>query len=112
MTGRVRFEIMVLNLVIVFIYLGVYATLGSVVLALVPAFRLTLLNVVVFILGAIGGAVVFSVIFSYASESTVLQRLSYVFFYLLFFGSAAFGGTLSVWLKARFIKTPKDSRLL
>ena len=56
---------------IVLVYSSVCAILGSIVLALVPALRLTVLNVVVFVPGAFGGAVTFF----YASNSPVLQFL-------------------------------------
>ena len=94
----------------VVIYSCVYAILGSIVLGLVPALRVTLLNLVVFVVGAFAGGVAFL----YASNSPVLQFLknSYVTFILLYFVAAVFGGTVPVWLKMRFIKTPNDSRVL
>lgn len=48
---------MLLNFVVVGIYSCAYAILGGIVLALVPAFRVTLLNLVVFVVGAFAGAV-------------------------------------------------------
>jgi hypothetical protein len=99
---------MLLNFVTYMAYCCAYAVLGSIILALVPAFRVTLLNLIVFVLGAFAGAVTFL----YSFNSPVLQRVNnYVLFVLLYLGAAAFGGTLAVWLKVRFVKAPADSRL-
>jgi hypothetical protein len=87
----------------------VYVILGRVLLALVPSFRVTLLNLVVFVLGAFAGN--FAVL--YATKTHVLDFLknSYGFF-VLYFVAAVFGGTAAVWLKKRLVNTPTDSRIL
>jgi hypothetical protein len=99
---------MLLNFVIVAIYSCIYAILGVVLLALIPAFRVTLLNIVIFTVGAFGGAVTFL----YATNTSPLQVLknNYVGFIILYFAAAVLGGTLLVSLKMRFIKTPDDER--
>lgn len=101
---------MLLNFVIVVAYSCMYAILGSLVLGLVPPLRVTLLNLIVFVLGSFAGGVGFL----YASDIAGLQALKdkYIIFILLYFVAAALGGTLLVWLKMRFIKAPDDSRIL
>jgi hypothetical protein len=100
---------MLLNFVIVVIYSCVYLILGSILLALVPAFRVTLLNLVVFVLGAFAGN--FAVL--YATNTQVLDFLkSSNLFFVLYFVASVFGGTVAVWLKKRLVSTPVDSRIL
>jgi hypothetical protein len=101
---------MLLNCVIYAIYSFAYLVLGSIVLALVPVLRVTVVNLIVFALGAFAGAV--SVL--YANNTCVLQRLfgNYVVFVLVYFGAATLGGTIAVGLKMRFVKTSSISRIL
>jgi len=88
-------------------YSLVYTVLGSVALAAIPGLRVTLLNLVVFVLGAFAGGITFL----HASSSAALQPLAkhYLVFIVFYFGAAIFGGTLLVWLKMRFLKTSNDS---
>jgi hypothetical protein len=101
---------MFLNFVIIVIYSFVYVIVGSILLALVPAFRVTMLNLVVFVLGAFAGN--FAVL--YTTNIQVLDFLMKGFygFFVLYFVAAIFGGTVAVWLKKRLLNTPADSRLL
>jgi len=96
-----------LGAVTLIIWLVIYALMGVVVLAVIPAFRITLLNLVTFVVGAFAG----STALLYASGSRPLRfvEINPIEFVIL---GAAVGGTLVVWLKIRFIKTPPDTRLL
>jgi hypothetical protein len=98
---------MLLSFVVLLFYSLVYVVLGSIFLALVPALRLTLLNLIVFVLGAWVGGLAF--LLTYVNTAPVgfdkypdAVRLV----------GAIATGTLLVWLKMRFFKTPNDSRIL
>jgi hypothetical protein len=98
---------MLLSFMIVIFWCLVYWVLGAIVLAGVPALRVTVLNLVAFVMGAYPG----SLAGWYVSGMIRLGRLEINPVIVSLVGAAA-GGTLLVWLKTRFIKTPADTRLL
>jgi len=84
----------------------VYTFVGLIVLVTVPAFRVTLLNIIAFVIGALIG----STIFSMASGQFHSPLDNYPD--AIHFVGAVTGGVVLVWLKMRFVKSPSDSRLL
>jgi hypothetical protein len=85
----------------------VYSILGFIVLACMPALRVTLLNLIAFVIGAFFGSL--ALLYAYGAV-----RFGPIQIYpdtISLIGAVA-GGTLFVWLKMRFIKTPVDTRLL
>jgi hypothetical protein len=98
---------MLLSFVVVVFWCIVYSILGVIVLACMPALRVTLLNLVAFVIGAFFG----SLAFLYANGAVRLGRLEINPGYINLVGAVA-GGILFVWLKMLFIRTPIDTRLL
>jgi hypothetical protein len=98
---------MLLSFVSVVFWCVVYSIFRLIVLAYVPALRVTLLNLVVFVIGAFFGSL--TLLFAYGAF-----RLGPLQIYpdtISLIGAMA-GGTLFALLKTRFIKTPADGRLL
>ena len=90
---------MLLNVVLLVLTVGVYAILGSIVLAAVPKLRITGLNLVVFIFAAYVGALLIP-IFPYGPLT------------LFHWPGAVLAGTVAVFLKTLLIKTQAESRWL
>jgi len=104
---------MFLSFVIVVYWCLVYTILGSIVLASVPTFRVTVLNVVAFVFGAWLGTYVWDYSSAFLFEHFAL-RLGPLERYPVassLIGAAAVG-VLFVWLKLRFIKSSDERRLL
>jgi hypothetical protein len=82
-----------------------FAILGLVVLACVPGFHLTFLNLLLFVVGAFLGALAF--LFGYAQifAGHELRDAAFVGLFPVLLTGAALGGVLLVWLKIRFVKT-------
>jgi|HubBroStandDraft_6_1064221.scaffolds.fasta_scaffold153224_2 hypothetical protein len=90
---------MLLNVVLVVLTVGIYAILGSIVLAAVPKLRITALNLIVFVLGAYVGAL-------------LIPMIPYGPFTLFNWPGAVLAGTVAVFLKTLLIKTQAESRWL
>ena len=91
----------------------VYAIVGSIVLACVPTFRVTLLNVIVFVIGAWPGSYAYYFALGFfldhlAHRVVILEHYPVAFSLV----GAITGGSLLVLLKLRFIKASDDRRLL
>jgi hypothetical protein len=79
-----------------------FVILGLVILASVPFFRLTVLNLIVFILGALPGAMLFLLLYGkLLPRDQLSDRAFYGIFPVLLVGGMSFGA-LAVWLKMRF----------
>jgi hypothetical protein len=98
---------MSLNFAIVGFYPLFYAVLGSIVLAVVPGLRVTLLNLVTFVVGAWLGGMAFLVAYVNISSARFDRYPDAV----SLFGAIACGTAL-VWLKLRFVQRQNDSRIL
>ena len=85
----------------------VYTIAGFVVLAFVPKLRVTLLNLVAFVIGGFAGSAGILQVYG-------MYRLGLLENYPVSIGlvGAIAGGTLLVWSKTRFIKTSGATRLL
>jgi hypothetical protein len=97
---------MLLSFMIVVFWCVVYAFLGLLVLATVSTLRVTFLNLTVFVIGALVGSTVFSIM------SGQFQGSLDNYPDAIHFAGAVVGGAALVWLKIRFVKSPGDSRLL
>jgi hypothetical protein len=97
---------MLLSFMIVVFWCMVYGFVGLIVLATVPALRVTLLNLTAFVIGALIGSTVFSVV------SGQFQGPLDNYPDAIHFAGAVVVGAGFVWLKTRFVKSPSDSRLL
>jgi hypothetical protein len=97
---------MLLSFMIVLFWCVIYTFVGLIVLATVPALRVTLLNLIVFVMGALIGSTIFSI----ASGQFHSPLDNYPD--AIHFVGAVTGGAVLVWLKMRFVKSPSDSRLL
>jgi hypothetical protein len=98
---------MLLSFVMVFFWCLVYSVLGAIVLGCVPTLRVTVLNLISFVIGAFFGS--FVILWAYGTLRLGRIEINPMFISLI---AAAISGTISVWLKTRFIKTPTDTRLL
>jgi hypothetical protein len=104
---------MLLSFVLIVYWCVVYAILGLIVLACIPTFRVTLLNVVAFVLGAWLGAYAYiyasNLMFDhFALRFGPLERYPVA---STLIGAGAVG-TLFAWLKLRLIKSSDSSRML
>jgi hypothetical protein len=84
------------------------AIIGGIVLTLVPALRLTLPNLLLFVIGAYPGALVGFYIYYRTVAGDYLTENGFFPFALV---GAVLGGTLLVWLKGRYVKTSKSPPL-
>jgi hypothetical protein len=104
---------MLLSFVIAVYWCLVYTIVGSIVLACVPNFRVTLLNVIAFVIGAWPGSYAYYYALGFLFDH-VAYRFGPLGHYPVAFSlvGAVAGGILLVCLKLRFIKTSDDRRLL
>jgi hypothetical protein len=82
-----------------------YTILGLIVLACLPALRLTFLNLFLFLVGAFPGGL--ALLFVYGrifARNQLSDAAFYGIFPILLVGGAS-GGALLVWLKTRLVKT-------
>jgi|ERR1700674_5309508 len=96
---------MLLSIMIVVFWCVVYTFVGLIVLAIVPALRVTLLNLTAFVIGALIGSTVFSIL------SGQFQGPLDNYPNAIHFAGAVIGGSGLAWLKIRLVKSPSDSRL-
>jgi hypothetical protein len=97
---------MLLSFMIAVYWCLVYTIAGYIVLAFVPALRVTLLNLFAFVIGGFAGSA--GILYVYGTyRFGLLDRYPMAIGLL----GALAGGTLSVWLKTRLIKTSGDTRL-
>jgi hypothetical protein len=98
---------MLLSFMIAVYWCLVFTIVGLIVLAAVPTLRVTLLNLIAFVIGGFAGSAgtlyVYG-IYRFGLLENYPMTISLV--------GAIAGGTLLVWLKIRFIKTSGDTRLL
>ena len=97
---------MLLSFMIVVFWCVTYGFVGLIVLASVPALRVTLLNLIAFVVGALVGSKIFSII--YGQYQGPLDNYPDA----IHFVGALAGGAALLWLKMRYVKSPSDSRLL
>lgn len=96
---------MLLSFMIVVFWCVIYGFLGLIVLASVPALRVTVLNLIAFVVGALAGSTIFSIV--YGQYRGPLDNYPDA----IHFVGALAGGAVLVWLKMRFVKSPSDGRL-
>jgi hypothetical protein len=94
-----------LSFMVVVFWCVVYAVAGLIVLACVPGLRLTLLNVIAFLIGAFAGSAALLSVYG-----SVSNRRLHNYPDAIGLIGAVTGGTLLVWLKTRFIQTSGDTR--
>ena len=105
---------MLLPLVGFFIACTIFACIGAAVLALVPKLRPTLVNVAVFVLGAVPTAAVSAVAYGrvYANETGVLNPVAVLGLFAVLLVAGLCGGLLPVfvhkWLR-RFKRLQRES---
>jgi uncharacterized membrane protein YeaQ/YmgE (transglycosylase-associated protein family) len=98
--------LMLLSFMIVVFWCLIYTFVGLIVLATVPALRVTLLNLIAFVIGALIGSTIFSIVSGqFHSPLDNYPNAAH-------FVGAVTGGAVLVWLKMRFVKSPSDGRLL
>jgi len=96
---------MLLPLIFLVISCVSFVILGLVLLASVPSFRLTVLNLIVFILGAVPGAILFLFLFGkLLPHEQFSDRAIYELLLVPLVGAVSLGG-LAVSLKMRFTNT-------
>ncbi len=83
------------------------AILGLLVLACVPGLRLTLLNLIVFIVGAFVGAVAFLIGYARIFGGHELKDAAFLGIFPVLLAGATLGGILLVKLKTRLLKTAR-----
>jgi uncharacterized membrane protein YeaQ/YmgE (transglycosylase-associated protein family) len=94
---------MLLSFMLVVYWCLVYTIAGFIVLASVPKLRVTVLNLLAFVIGAFAGRT--GTLYVYGA-----YRFGFLENYPITIGlvGAIAGGILLVWLKTRFIKTSDD----
>jgi uncharacterized membrane protein YeaQ/YmgE (transglycosylase-associated protein family) len=97
---------MLLSFMIVVFWCVIYTFVGVIVLVTVPALRVSLLNLIAFVIGALIGSTIFSI----ASGQFHSPLDNYPD--AVHFVGAVTGGVVLVWLKMRLLKSQSDSRLL
>ena len=86
-----------------------FAILGLVVLAMLPAFRLTLINLLLFVTGAVPGGIAFLFLYGKLfARNQLSDKAFYGIFPVLLLGGVS-GGALAVWLKMHLAKAPSAS---
>lgn len=95
-------------LVLIVFWSVIYTVAGLIILASVPALRVTLLNLIALVIGALIGSIVFSSVYVYLVLRAPFNNHPNA----AYFVGAIAGGALLLWLKIRFVKSPRDSRLL
>ena len=90
----------------------IFSILGRIVLALVPSFRFTVANLVLFVMGAFLGTMTFMIaydrIFANSNQELTSTWTIVGLFAVMFIG-AVLGGSVLVWLNVRFGKQPRTS---
>ena len=84
-----------------------FGILGLLVLACVPGLRLTLMNLLIFLVGAFPGALAFALGYLLLFAGHELSDAAFAGLFVVFFAGAMLGGTLLVTLKIRFLKTER-----
>jgi hypothetical protein len=93
-----------LPLAFVIICCVAFTILGLVVLTLLPVFRLTFVNLVLFVLGAVPGGIAFLFLYGKLfARDQLSDKAFYGIFPILLLGGVS-GGTLAVWSKMNFAK--------
>lgn len=80
-----------------------YTILGLLVLALLPVFRLTFANLLLFVTGAIPGGFLFLFLYGLLLGESMSDTAFFGILPVLLAGGLS-GGSLAVWLKMRFAK--------
>jgi hypothetical protein len=90
----------------------IFSVLGRIVLALVPSFRFSIANLVLFVMGAFLGTVpsvmTYGRIFADSNDELTSTWTIVGLFAVMFIG-AVLGGSVLVWLNVRFRKQPRTS---
>ena len=79
-----------------------YTILGVLVLACIPSLRLTMLNLVFFVVGAFLATPVFLFVYGQIFARNQLSDAAFVGIFPVLLVGGVFGGALVVWLKVRF----------
>jgi hypothetical protein len=85
-----------------------FTFLGAIVLACIPAFRLTVLNLVGFVVGGFLGALVFLFAYGQIFAKHQLGNTAFAGIFPVLLLGAVLGGTATVWLWMRFTKTQAE----
>jgi hypothetical protein len=81
-----------------------YAILGLVVLAWLPALRLTFFNLFVFVAGAFCGGVAFLFVYGRLFMRADFNHVAFYGIFPTLIVGGAIGGTLLVWVKTRLVR--------
>jgi uncharacterized membrane protein YeaQ/YmgE (transglycosylase-associated protein family) len=92
-----------LLLLIVF-WCVIYSVMGLIILAIVPGLRVTLLNLIALVIGALIGSMIFSSLYVYLQLRAPFDNHPNAAYS---FGAIA-GGALLLWLRIRFVKSLRD----
>jgi hypothetical protein len=90
----------------------IFSILGRIVLALVPRFRFSIVNLVFFVIGAFVVAGAFAIAYDRIfadSNNELTSTWSVVGLFAVMFIGAVLGGSVLVWLNVRFRKQPRTS---
>ena len=90
----------------------IFSILGWIVLALVPSFRFSIANLMLFVVGAFLGAVTFMIAYDriFADSNNELTRTwTVVGLFAVMFIGAVLGGSVVVLLNVRFRKRPRTT---
>jgi hypothetical protein len=94
---------MLLSFMIVLFWCVIYMFVGLIVLASVPALRVTLLNLIAFVIGALVGSTIFSI--AYGQFHSPLDNYPDA----IHFVGAVTGGIVLVWLKCDLVYDLSES---
>jgi hypothetical protein len=104
------FPLMLLPLIGFVLGCVIFSILGWVVLALIPSFRFSIANLMLFVMGAFLGSMTFMIAYGRIfadSNNELTSGWTVVGLFAVMFTGAVFGGSVLVWLNVRFRKQPR-----
>jgi hypothetical protein len=90
----------------------IFSILGRIVLALVPSFRFSIANLLLFVTGAFLGTLIIVIAYGRIfadSNGELTTTWTIVGVFVVMFVGAVLGGSVLVWLNVRFRKQPRTS---
>jgi|HubBroStandDraft_6_1064221.scaffolds.fasta_scaffold109887_1 fatty-acid desaturase len=106
------FRLMLLPLIGFVLGCVIFSVLGWAVLALVPSFRFSIANLMLFVVGAFLGSMTFMIAygrFFANSNHEFTSGWTFVGMFAVMFIGAVLGGSVLAWLKVHFRKQPRTT---
>jgi hypothetical protein len=85
-----------------------FTLVGVITLGIAPGLRLTVPNIIVFVVGAFPGALVLFLAYGWVFGRNQWSDAASTGIFAVLLVGGELGGTLLVWLKTRFVKTRRN----